>query len=151
MLEIHSVSREDSKSWLKMRVALWPEENPEWHAEEVEQYFAGKLSMPLEVLIAVDPSQGVLGFAELSIRSYAEGCTSERVAYLEGWYVVPHARRRGVGRRLIEAAEQWAVNQGCTEFGSDAQLENEVSATAHRILGFEEVEQIRCFRKDLPE
>lgn len=150
MIEIRSVSRKDSESWLSMRMALWPEESPEWHAEEVEQYFAGKLSMPLEVLIAVDRSQGALGFAELSIRPYAEGCTSERVAYLEGWYVVPNARRRGVGRGLVKAAERWAVSQGCTEFGSDALLENEVSTIAHRALGFEEVEQIRCFRKDLP-
>jgi aminoglycoside 6'-N-acetyltransferase I len=73
------------------------------------------------------------------------------VAFLEGWYVVPDARRRGVGRALIEAAEQWALDQGCTEFGSDALIDNRVSAAAHEALGFEEVVQIRCFRKDLSE
>ena len=99
--------------------------------------------------MAVDRTEEVLGFAELSIRSYAEGCSSGRVAYLEGLYVVPERRRQGIGRALVRSAEGWAVNQGCTEFGSDALLDNDVSAATHRALGFEEVGKIRCFRKDL--
>ncbi len=71
------------------------------------------------------------------------------MAYLEGWYVEPSERRRGVGRALVAGAEQWGRSQGCTEFGSDAELENEASAAAHHALGFEEVERIRCFRKSL--
>ena len=90
-----------------------------------------------------------MGFAELSIRNYAEECVTDRVAYLEGWYVDAEWRRRGVGKALIEAAESWARAQGCTEFGSDALLENETSAAAHLALGFEETVQIRCFRKQL--
>jgi aminoglycoside 6'-N-acetyltransferase I len=38
---------------------------------------------------------------------------------------------------------------GCSEFASDALAENTASAAAHRALGFEEVEVIRCFRKRL--
>ena len=87
--------------------------------------------------------------AELSIRNYAEDCVTDRVAYLEGWYVVPGARRQGVGRALIAAAEQWGRGQGCTEFASDAVIDNEISAAAHRALGFTETAQIRCFKKQL--
>ncbi len=105
--------------------------------------------MPLEVLLAADESGHVVGFAELSIRNYAEDCVTDRVAYLEGWYVVPDWRRRGVGKALVVAAETWARSQGCTEFGSDALIDNETSAAAHRALGFEETVQIRCFRKQL--
>jgi len=132
-----------------MRNALWPDHAAEWHAGEIAQYFAGALRMPLEVLLAVDDSGTAIGFAELSIRAYAEDCLTDRVAYLEGWYVVPDARRRGVGRALVEAAEAWARAQGCTEFGSDAVIDNEASAMAHRALGFVETVQIRCFRKAL--
>ena len=88
-------------------------------------------------------------FAELSIRNYAEDCVTDRVGYLEGWYVEPGARRKGVGRALVEAAERWARAQGCLEFGSDALIDNEISAAAHRALGFEETAQIRCFLKTL--
>ncbi|PYO48007.1 MAG: AAC(6')-I family aminoglycoside N-acetyltransferase, partial [Gemmatimonadetes bacterium] len=90
-----------------------------------------------------------LGFAELSIRNYAEECVTDRVGYLEGWYVAPEARRRGIGRALVAAAEEWARQSGCIEFGSDALIDNQVSAAAHRALGFVETVQIRCFRKDL--
>jgi aminoglycoside 6'-N-acetyltransferase I len=72
---------------------------------------------------------------------------TDRVAYLEGWYVVPESRRRGVGGALVSAAEEWAVAQGCAEFASDALIENDVSAAAHKALGFQETVQIRCFRK----
>jgi aminoglycoside 6'-N-acetyltransferase I len=131
-----------------MREALWPDESDS-HVSEVEQFLAGKLSIPLAVLIAEDESGMAVGFAELSIRNYAEDCISDRVAYLEGWYVVPKARRRGVGRALVAAAEDWARSQGCTEFASDALLDNDSSAAAHRALGFVETVQIRCFRKEL--
>jgi aminoglycoside 6'-N-acetyltransferase I len=71
------------------------------------------------------------------------------VAYLEGWYVEPHVRQRGLGRALIAAADQWARSQGCTEFASDAELTNEASAAAHAAVGFVEVGQVRCFKKEL--
>jgi aminoglycoside 6'-N-acetyltransferase I len=151
MIEVRPATPADAASWLEMRHALWPPEEGEprgGHAEEIERYFAGELTMPLEVLIAVEGEERV-GFVELSIRPYAEGCTTDRVAFLEGWYVVPEARRRGVGRALVAASEDWGRRQGCTEFASDALLDNDVSAAAHAALGFEEVVQIRCFRKDL--
>jgi aminoglycoside 6'-N-acetyltransferase I len=132
-----------------MREALWTEDTSAAHAREIAQFFAGNLREPLEILLAVDDSGVPVGFAELSIRAYAEDCVTDRVAYLEGWYVVPEARRRGVGRALVVAAEQWALAQGCTEFGSDALIDNDTSAAAHRALGFVETVQLRCFRKPL--
>jgi aminoglycoside 6'-N-acetyltransferase I len=145
--EIRSAVPADAAEWVRMREALWPEYEPVWHAAEVEKYFAGQLTMPLEVLVAADEQGRHVGFAELSIRPYAEGCLTDRVAFLEGWYVEPGARGRGIGRALVAAAERWAERQGCTEFGSDAVLDNTDSAKAHAAVGFEETGQIRCFKK----
>ena len=149
MIHVRPATKDDAPAWARMRTALWPEDEASRHAEEIEQFFAGRLAMPLVVLIAHDSAGKALGFAELSIRNYAEECVTDRVAYLEGWYVVPEARRKGVGRALVAAGEQWAVGQGCTEFGSDALIDNASSAAAHRALGFVETVQIRCFRKPL--
>jgi aminoglycoside 6'-N-acetyltransferase I len=130
----------------RLRRALWPEGSEEHHRCELEQFFAGPQTVP--ILVAEDRS-GLVGFAEVSIRPYAEGCETDRVGFLEGWYVVPEARHRGVGRELVAAAEAWARSTGCTEFASDAEADNEASAAVHRALGFTEVGLIRCFRKDL--
>jgi len=132
-----------------MRHALWPGGSAEEHAGEIEDFFAGRSREPLAVLVAESEPGQLAGFAELSIRPYAEGCETGRVGYLEGWYVIPEARRQGVGRALVEAAEAWARAQGCTEFASDTEAGNERSAAAHRALDFTEAALIRCFRKDL--
>lgn len=149
MTSVRAAIPTDKQTWLRMRRALWPEDEGDSHAREIDEFFAGRLHMPLEVLLAFDECGNTIGFAELSIRSYAEDCVTDRVAYLEGWYVEPHARRHGVGRALIVAAESWAKSEGCTEFGSDALIDNHTSAAAHRAVGFTETVQIRCFRKVL--
>lgn len=149
MIEIRAARPGDARLWREMRHALWPEGSAEEHAGEIEDFFAGRSREPLAVLVAEAVPGQLAGFAELSIRSYADGCTTDRVGYLEGWYVVPEARRQGVGRALVEAAEDWARAQGCTEFASDTEADNERSAAAHRALGFTEAALIRCFRKDL--
>jgi aminoglycoside 6'-N-acetyltransferase I len=149
MTDVRAATLADKQAWLRMRRALCPDDEGDSHAREIDEFFAGRLKMPLEVLLALDENGNPIGFAELSIRSYAEDCLTDRIAYLEGWYVVPLARRQGVGRALVVAAESWAKRQGCTEFGSDALLDNHASAAAHRAVGFTETVQIRCFRKSL--
>jgi aminoglycoside 6'-N-acetyltransferase I len=132
-----------------MRLALWPEGSRAEHEREIEEFFAGESREPLAVLIATDRNGRPLGMAELSIRNIAEGCGSGRIAYLEGWFVVPEARRQGVGRALMRAVEDWGRAQGCVELASDTTSDNVASMDAHRALGFEDVGMIRCFRKDL--
>ena len=131
-----------------MRAELWPT-SPHEHAREIARFFDGQLRNPLAVLIAHDRNGHILGFNELSIRPYAEGCTTDRVGYLEGWYVIPEARGRGIGRALVTAAEDWARSQGCSEFASDAQPDNDDSIAAHLALGFVDRGLIHCFSKRL--
>ena len=99
--------------------------------------------------LQIDEQRQAIGFIELSIRAYAEGCKTDRVAFVEGWYVDPAARSSGVGRTLIDAAETWGRSQGCVELGSDAEVDNLGSAAAHRAVGFRETGVVRCFLKSL--
>jgi aminoglycoside 6'-N-acetyltransferase I len=133
---------------MRMRDALWPEP-ARGHGGEIDRYFCGHGREPLQVLIAFDEPVRAIGFIELSIRSYAEGCETDRVAFVEGWYIVPNARGRGVGAALIRAAEEWGRSQGCTELGSDAEVENLASAAAHQAVGFTQSGVVRCFLKSL--
>lgn len=149
MVTIRPVTDRDADSWLALRCALWPDGSESEHRGEIDQFLRGQAAEPLAVLLAFGESGSTLGLAELSIRPYAEGCRTNRVAYLEGWYVIPEARGQGVGRALIEAAAAWGRDQGCLEFASDAQPDNKISRLAHQALGFEDVGMVVCFRKEL--
>jgi aminoglycoside 6'-N-acetyltransferase I len=87
------------------------------------------------------------GLVEVSIHSSAPGCHTDRIGYLEAWYVDPDWRGRGVGRELVARAEAWAKAEGCLEMASDTTPFYPLSPAAHAALGYEEVE--RYFRKDL--
>ena len=147
-MTVEPVSPADRDVWLDMRAELWPGSRAA-HAGDVDRFFSGASRNPLATLIAKDNTGRALGFAELSIRPYAEGCTTENVAYVEGWFVVPDARGHGVGRALMAACEAWARSEGCTEFASDSQVDNDVSIAAHLALGFTDEGLIRCFSKKL--
>ena len=148
-MRVRPVTAADRGEWLRMRMDLFPDSSP----DEVDAWLAGnpesKRTVGIAVLVA-DPGTGALtGFVEIGERSYAEGCYSGRVAYLEGWYVDPEFRRQGIGRALLAAAETWAAGQEFTEMASDSLLTNATSIGAHRALGYEEVERQVCFRKSL--
>ena len=132
-----------------MRCVFWPDGSEAEHRLEIERFLAGEAAKPQAVLVAEHRERGVVGFVELSIRPCAEGCRTDRVAYLEGWYVVSEARGLGAGRALIAAAGDWARARGCTEFASDARVDDLAGAAAHRAVGFTDAGLVRCFRKDL--
>jgi len=148
-MPIRAARPSDSESWGRLRELLWPSHKVREHADEIARFFAGKLRQPLQVFLAFDQQDKAIGFIELSIREYAEGCLTDHVAYIEGWYIHPGARRQGVGAALVNAAEEWARAQGCSELASDTELDNAASAAAHRAIGFEEAGRIVCFKKKL--
>jgi aminoglycoside 6'-N-acetyltransferase I len=136
----------DYPEWLRMRLALWPDgSEADWQHE-----IADILADPHQPVFVAERPDGTLGgFLEVSLRKYADGCDSSPVGYLEGWYVDADLRRTGVGAALVQAAENWARAQGCTEMGSDTEIENRVSFRAHLALGYEEAERLIHFCKAL--
>ncbi len=148
---VRSAEPRDEQALLRLRAALWPEEKPEECLLEVRLLVTGitPVLLPYKVLIA-EMEEAVVGFVEVALRSYVDGCETGRpVGFVEGWYVAPEFRRRGVGRSLIEAAEAWCREQGCHEIGSDTWIDNEVSQQAHGAVGFEEVERSITYRKSI--
>jgi aminoglycoside 6'-N-acetyltransferase I len=147
-MRIRLIGRGDLEAWCAMRHALWPAAAERDLMREGRAYFDSASSLQAVFLgeaVSGEPS----GMLELSLRSVAEGCRTTPVPYVEGWYVVPEARRGGMGRCLMAAAEQWARERGYTEIASDAVIDNHVSERAHLALGFAEVERAIHFRKEL--
>jgi aminoglycoside 6'-N-acetyltransferase I len=145
MVNVRRAQASDRLEHARMRAALWPDEDPEELAEDLDEFLAD----PTQVAFVAerDGGDGLCGFAEASVRKFANSNDESPCAFLEGWWVDEDVRRGGVGRRLVAAVEDWAREQGFTELGSDALLDNSLSHTAHRGLGFEERERVVYFRK----
>ena len=74
----------------------------------------------------------MIGFLELSLRSYAEGTSDSAVPYVEGWFVRSDARGKGAGKALMEKAMEWARTSGFAHLASDTDLSNEGSIYSSR-------------------
>jgi aminoglycoside 6'-N-acetyltransferase I len=131
-----------------MRAELWPDQDPDLLAHQTLLHFSGA-KLAEAIFVAEDVDARTCGFLELSVRAYAEGCSASPVPFIEAWFVAPHARHKGAGRLLAEAAEHWAIVRNFTEIASDTQLDNAQSQGAHAALGYEEVERLVSYRKSL--
>lgn len=143
---VRRIVESDREDWLRMRDALWPGSFSE-HDAETRQYFEEANANLVTLVVVVDGH--VVGFLEMDHRRYASGCESSHIPFIEGWYVEPHKRGRGIGRALVEGAESWARAAGHHEIASDAEMDNDNGIAAHRALGYEVVNRLVCFRKAL--
>lgn len=141
---VRQMGPSDRPAWAEMRAALWPEESLQNHAEEIGGLLA---SEDCWAFIAETGDGAPVGFAEVAVRKYANGCTTRPVPFLEGIWVKAEFRRRGIGARLIETAEAFLSDRGFREIGSDAEIQNLVSHAAHAGWGFSETERVVYFRK----
>ncbi|MGV3719767.1 MAG: GNAT family N-acetyltransferase, partial [Actinomycetota bacterium] len=115
---------EDREEWLRMRLQLWPHDGGAGHLREMEEIQSTPDAYPL--FVAERPEGGLGGFLEAQARAWVEGCATQPVGYLEGWYVDEDLRAQGIGRKLVEAAEAWARSRGFQEMASDCYVDNEL-------------------------
>jgi aminoglycoside 6'-N-acetyltransferase I len=114
---IRPIEPSDAATWERLRKDLWPKD-PESHAVEIASFFAGTLPEPQAVLVAQE-GPTIVAFAELSLRDDIPGVAGKRVGYVEGLYVTPAFRGRGIARTLLLASKAWARENHCEGFASD--------------------------------
>lgn len=131
----------DHQAWLAMRSELWPHCANERHVTEMHEYFSQ--GGALVTFVAEDQDGRLCGL----LRPSAEGCTTRPVGYIEGIFVQPEFRRRGIGRLLVDAVERWAASHGAVEFASDCLGDNEDSIRLHQQLGFAITHRLAHFRR----
>jgi aminoglycoside 6'-N-acetyltransferase I len=148
-MQIVPAAREHLAAWAAMRITLWPWDEVEDHAEEAEAlYLAGNPDR--RALIALDDDGAAIGFAEATIRrDYVEGCETSPVVFLEGIFVRLEARLGGTALSLANAVAEWGRSHGCSEFASNALLDNIDSHRFHTAIGFLETERVVFFKKSL--
>lgn len=148
MPTLRALHPSEREAWLHLRQALWS--GPGYSEDDLRADQDRILTDNKRNGVFVVEIEGLLvGFVEVTLRDWAEGCRSTPVGYIEGWYLDPDYRRQGLGRALIALAEDWSRERGCTEMGSDALIDNHLSHQAHHALGYREVERIVLFCKHI--
>ena len=142
----------DEDQIASLMAELWPDGSFKEHRQVAEELARTGMcgTLPAAIFVATNEAGRLMGFLQAGLRSHADGCDpAGPVGFIEGWYVREGFRGRGVGRRLVETAEEWTRRQGCSEMASDALLDNQESLRAHSALGFEVVDRCVHFRKRL--
>lgn len=130
----------------QLALLLWPGQDYLALEREMQRYHEDSTAE----LFVCEENQQIIGFAHVQLRyDYVEGTETTPVGYLEGIYVKEGFRQKGIARKLIEVSQDWSRFMGATEFASDVELHNDVSARFHEKIGFKEVNRIICYKKNL--
>lgn len=143
---IRKANMNDLPRLTELALELWPE-----YAVDAMYYDLGTTMTAGESAFFLAYRDDVaVGFAQCQLRyDYVEGTSTSPVGYLEGIYVRKEDRYLGFASQLMKACEAWARSEGCMEFASDCEIDNEESLAFHLKLGFKEANRIICFAKSL--
>ena len=146
-MRIEQAGHEHLEAWARLRTELWPDDSIEHHRFELGRLRSDENGIGF---VAIDAADHVVGFAEATLRhDYVNGCDTSPVLFLEGIYVRRESRRQGVARALCQAVAAWERAAGCTEFASDALIDNLESHAFHAALGFVETKRVVYFHRSL--
>lgn len=130
----------------RMAIDLWPDNE----FEELKQEIIHMIDSEKDVFFISTMGENIVGFIHMAIRTdYVEGSSTSPVGFIEGIYVKPAYRYKGIGKELVAKGEEWAKSKGCKEVGSDILLDNRDSYNFHCKVGFKEANRLICFIKDI--
>lgn len=144
---VKPVTEREMEDWMRLRMALLPDIPEEDQLREMNIYFSNPDKARCFIALIEEKT---VGFIEVTIRDWVERCETPNVGYLEALYVDEFFRRSGVARDLIQSAEQWALQHGAKEMGSDVDVNNEESLGMHFHMNYKEVGRTVLFKKYLP-
>ena len=146
-ITVQRIKPADFADWSAMALILWPDYEKEALEADLRKILN---SSNQTTFLAKNEHQASIGFINASIRTdYVEGSDGSPTGYIEGIYVEPAYRRKGVAKALLKMGEAWMIQQGCTQVGSDAWEHNTASRLFHKNLGFSETEPVIHFIKNL--
>lgn len=145
-MEIEKLSAANVNELTRLALALWPD----CLFDEESNNFKQMLSAENETCFLAREQNFYIAFSQVSIRTdYVEGSTTSPIGYLEGIYVKPEHRSKGIATHLLRHAIDWANQKGCKQFASDAEFTNTGSIAFHLRSGFHEENRIVCFIREI--
>ena len=145
---IRKATLEDVPQLVSLAIQMWKSHT----VEDLTKNFCEHIRKGKNIIFLAISEEHIVGFAQCGLRfDYVEGTDSSPVGYLEGIFVLEEYKKRGYAKELLGACQNWAKNQGCFEFASDCELDNEDSLKFHLKMGFAEANRIICFTKRLTD
>ncbi len=98
------------------------------------------------ILVAYLTDGIVVGWVHVFLAFRVE---SDQFAEIGGFVVTEEFRRRGIGRCLLAAAEEWVIQSGITKLRIRSRSSREDTRTFYERLGFSKSKQQHVFDKSL--
>jgi GNAT superfamily N-acetyltransferase len=111
--------------------------------DRARELFAAQLRSTMESIFLAERSNTVVGVLRCVESIGSPLLEPARYAYVSSVYVRPDARRRGVLRALLRAAERWARGRGLDQMRLHNVAGSADAEGAWSALGFDVVEQVR--------
>ena len=100
----------------------------------------------IQLLVAETPTR-LVGCGYARIENAKPYLKHTKHAYLGFMYVVPEYRGKGVNKQIIEALEEWSLEQHITEWRLDVYFDNSPAIKAYEKAGFQK--HLVCMRKGI--
>ena len=144
-MKLEQLTFDNLEPALELVTALWQD----CSLEEERINYRGLIGSDEGRCFLVKDENKYVAFLHVGIRrDYVEGSSHSPVAYIEGVYVKPDYREHGIGKWLVNCAEDWALGKGLRQIASDTEADNVTSIEFHRKAGFQASHMV-CFIKDL--
>jgi ribosomal protein S18 acetylase RimI-like enzyme len=91
------------------------------------------------IIVAETRTGSLLGFVTVVVRTIAASVVRDerRFAEIDGLVVSRHARRRGIARELVSAADRWSSSRGVASLELSVWEFNQEAAAFYEAVGFE--------------
>lgn len=117
-------------------------------AEQILARLSGmRDSLDHAIFVAEDQSSGrVVGFCGVYVNRTVE---ADARVEISGLVVEERVRSGGVGKRLLDRAEEWAREKGCKSIGLRSNVIRERAHAFYERNGYRVIKTQKSFRKDL--
>ncbi|MFT3746623.1 MAG: GNAT family N-acetyltransferase [Pyrinomonadaceae bacterium] len=105
--------------------------------ESTRYYDMGAMLVAPHIGVVVAEIDGeVIGSGYARIEDSKPYLIHDRHSYMGFMFTVPEHRGKGINQKIIEALEQWSLEQGVTEMRLEVYAENASAVRAYEKLGF---------------
>lgn len=140
-MKIIVAGRTHLDDWINLRLQLW---EGNYHTFNNEVLNILQAQDQICYLAHNDQGESV-GFIEGKLYQNQ----NEKYGFVEGWYVIPDLRKKGVGFMLMDALENWFTHQAIEKFYSDTiPAQYPQSTTAHLHKGYKILHNVTVFVKE---